>query len=59
MVRDWKMLARALSLDIPEGDVEKIVAPLDGLESSFRPLAENVPLLAEPAVVFFCPEEEQ
>lgn len=59
MPRDWKTLARALALDIPETDVERIAPALDSLESSFRPLAEEVPPLAEPAVIFLCPEDEQ
>jgi len=57
-MRDWKMLARALALDIPEPDLDKIKPALDALETSFRPLAANVPHLVEPAVVFSCPVEE-
>lgn len=58
MTRDWKSLARALDLGIPEADVEKVKPALDSLEESFRPLAANVPHLTEPAVVFLCPGEE-
>ena len=58
MTRDWNMLAQALSLDIPDPDLDKIKPALDALETSFRPLAANVGHLVEPAVVFFCPAEE-
>jgi hypothetical protein len=58
MTRDWNMLAQALSLDIPGPDLDKIKPALDALETSFRPLAANVPYLVEPALVFFCSSEE-
>ncbi|MDP2997610.1 MAG: hypothetical protein Q8N47_08980 [Bryobacterales bacterium] len=58
MTRDWKTLARALALDIPDPDLDKITPALDALETSFRPLAANVPHLVEPAVVFFCSTQE-
>ena len=59
MTRDWKLLAKALSLDIPDPDIEKITPPLDALEASFRPLAAAIPHEIEPAVVFLCPAEEE
>jgi len=58
MTRDWKLLAQALSLDIPDPDLEKITPALDALEVSFRPLADKVPHETDPAVLFFCHAEE-
>ena len=51
-------MAGALALDIPDPDLDKIKPALDALETSFRPLAANVPHLVEPAVVFFCSAQE-
>jgi hypothetical protein len=59
MTRDWHALARALALDIPEPDLDRIKPALDALETAFRPLAASVPHEVEPAVVFFCPAEEK
>jgi hypothetical protein len=55
---DWKALARARSLDIPDADLDRIVSPLDKLEQSFRPLAANIPPDVEPAVMFRAEEAE-
>lgn len=59
MTRDWHALARALALDIPEPDLDRIKPALDALEAAFRPLAGNVPHEVEPAVVFICDAGEQ
>jgi hypothetical protein len=54
---DWKSLAKARQLNIPEADLDRISAPLDGLEQAFRPLAGAIPHDAEPAVIFRAVED--
>jgi hypothetical protein len=55
---DWKSLAKARRLNIPEADIEKIASALDKLEEAFRPLAAAVPLEVEPAISFRAGEPE-
>jgi len=40
---DWKKIGAGLEPPIPEGDVDKIVGTLEGLEKSFRPLLRSIP----------------
>jgi hypothetical protein len=54
---DWKSLAKARQLNIPEPDLDRIAAPLDGLEQAFRPLAGTIPHETEPAVIFRAVED--
>ena len=49
---NWKALARARGLDIPEADLELLSARLDGLEEIFRPLVRALTFEQEPAAVF-------
>ncbi len=51
-MKDWLAIAKAQNLDIPEGDLEKITAPLDGLERAFRPLLKMLAPEAQPAAIF-------
>ncbi len=55
---DWKLLAAARGLGIPDAEMEKIVPVMDALEAGFRPLAAGIPPAAEPAVIFYCAPEE-
>lgn len=55
---DWKALAKARGLNIPDADLERIVSPLDKLEQSFRPLIEKIPHDLEPAITFRAGEPE-
>jgi hypothetical protein len=52
-MKNWKKLAEANDLRIPESDIEGIAASLDTLESAFRPLTKNIPDDVEPAVTFY------
>ncbi|HEY1239344.1 MAG TPA: hypothetical protein VGF16_02255 [Bryobacteraceae bacterium] len=56
---DWKAIARARGLAIPEADVEKIAPRLDALEAAFRPLAVKLTPDQEPAVVFHADPESE
>jgi hypothetical protein len=47
---DWKALARARGLNIPEEAVERIAPALDGLEDALRPLLTKLPHSTEPAI---------
>jgi hypothetical protein len=57
MNRDWKKIAEGFQLNIPDDAVEQAAAVLDRLEVVFRPLAQDIPVSASPAVVYRCPEE--
>jgi hypothetical protein len=47
---DWKALARARNLNIPEDAVERIAPALDGLEGALRPLLTKLTHSTEPAI---------
>ena len=51
-MKNWKLIAQANEFDIPEADLDRIAPVLDALEAAFRPLADNIPLETEPAIVF-------
>lgn len=55
--RDWKKIARASGLTIPDTALERIAQTLDGLEAAFRPLVRALPPETEPAVVFDADED--
>jgi hypothetical protein len=59
MTRDWKLVAKGLNLQIPEPDLEKIQATLQGLEVQFASLIKALPHETEPATIFPCSEEER
>jgi hypothetical protein len=50
--KDWKKIARASGLAIPDTSLERIAQSLDALEAGFRPLARALPPHIEPAVAF-------
>jgi len=54
---DFKAVARARGLDIPEADLDRIAATLEKLEALFGPLAADLPSLLEP-VTGICSREE-
>jgi len=56
---DWKLLAVARRLGMPDEELERSRPAMEALEAGFRPLARSVPLYLEPAVVFQCPPEDR
>jgi len=58
-MKDFRLVAAGYGLDIPEDELARISAVLDGLETAFRPLIKTIPLETEPAVTFACPPEER
>jgi|HubBroStandDraft_1064217.scaffolds.fasta_scaffold03975_2 hypothetical protein len=50
--KDWKKIARANGLSIPDAALERIAQSLDALETDFRPLVRALPPETEPAVSF-------
>jgi len=54
---DWKTLAAARGLAVPDAELERICAVLAGLETAFRPLVKTIPPETEPAPVFACAPE--
>jgi len=59
MSKDWKKIARASGLAIPDASLERIAQPLDALEADFRPLVRNLEPGAEPATAFRATEEDK
>ena len=57
-MKDWKLVAAGQGLRIPEEELARMSAVLDGLEAAFRPLVKTIPPDTEPAVTFACPPEE-
>ena len=63
-MRDWKAIAAATNLGIPEDKLDALVPTLATIEKAFRPLAREIPVETDPAFVFSpvrdeCPEEEK
>ena len=57
-MKDWKKIAEASELHIPEADFARITPALDTLEKSFRPLVASLPSTLEPTFIFDIPQEE-
>ncbi len=57
-MKDWKALAQARDLGIPAAELDRIVAPLQGLEETFRPLARGLTPEMEPATLFSAEDAE-
>jgi hypothetical protein len=51
-MKNWKKVAEAYDLRIPDADLERIAPSLDALELAFRPLTRNIPDEVEPAITF-------
>jgi len=51
-MKNWKKVAEAYDLRIPESDIEHITPSLDALAAAFRPLARSIPDDVEPAITF-------
>jgi len=58
MPKNWKAIAAALNVEIPDSEMERIQASLDSLDTAFQPLLSNLPHDTEPAVMFQCHTEE-
>lgn len=56
-MKNWKELAEALQLGIPDADVARIAPALDTLDAAFAPLRQGIPGDVEPAVTFRAVEE--
>jgi hypothetical protein len=52
-MKNWKKIAEASELRIPEPDLDRITPSLDALEATFRPLTKDIPHDVEPAVAFY------
>jgi len=49
---DWKKIARASGLAIPDDALDRIAQSIDVLAADFAPLARALPSDTEPATVF-------
>ena len=56
-MKNWKHIAEASNLNIPDADLERIRPSLEKLEVAFRPLVKTIPHETEPAVTFVIPPE--
>jgi hypothetical protein len=57
MATDWKKIAQARGLAIPERELERSAAVLDQMEIIFRPLVCSLPPEWDPALLFRAAEE--
>jgi len=57
-VKNFRLLAQALDLRVPSSELDKLAAPLEALEASFRPLIARLEADAEPAYLLLLPEED-
>ena len=51
-MKNWRILADAYGLGVPESELDRVVLPLDVLEKAFRPLAGSFPSDADSALIF-------
>jgi hypothetical protein len=58
-MKDWKAIAKAGAPEIPAGEMDRVVAPLEALEETFRPLVKDLPMDLEPAFALGVEEEGQ
>ena len=58
-MKNWKTLAEANGLGIPESDLDRVTIPLQGLEEAFRKLAASFPPDADSALIFEAAPEEK
>jgi hypothetical protein len=58
-MKDWKAIAKAGVPEIPAGEIDRVVGPLDALEETFRPLVKDLPMDLEPALALGVEEEGQ
>ena len=49
-MQDWKSIASAKDVGIPDADLDGIVSVLESLEAAFRPLVVTIPRDVEPAI---------
>ena len=52
-MKNWKKIAEASELRIPEPDLDRIAPALDALDAAFRPQTKNIPDDVEPAISFY------
>ena len=51
-MKDWRAIAKAGGLEIGDQELDRIAAPLQALEETFRPLAKGLKAEDEPATGF-------
>jgi hypothetical protein len=51
-MKNWKILAEANGLGIPESEIERVLVPLQGLEEAFRKIATSFPADTDSALIF-------
>jgi hypothetical protein len=56
-VKDFRSIAKACGLDVPDRELDRIVAPLESLELAFRPLVQGLKAEHEPATAFCAAED--
>lgn len=58
MSKDWKKIAKASGLSIPDASLDRIAQTLDSLEADLRPLLRAVPAETDPAPIFRAAAED-
>ena len=57
-MKNWQEISHAMNLDIPDEQLVRIAASLDGLESAFAPLRTGIESGTDPASIFRTAVEE-
>ena len=52
LMKNWKLLTEASGLEIPDSEIDRLIAPLEGLDASFRKIAFSFPADTDSAQVF-------
>lgn len=55
---DWKMMARAIGLEMSDEDLKRTVAPLASLQTAFQSASATLTPANDPAVVFDPAQED-
>lgn len=57
-MKNWRAIASASGLGIPEADMDRVVPVLEALDATFQPLIRTIPHDLEPAIIFHLNSEE-
>jgi hypothetical protein len=58
-MKNWRALAEAGGLAIPAQEMDRIIAPLEALEETFRPLVDDLTPDQEPCTQFRAAEDAE
>ena len=51
-MRDWKLIAKASGLELPDAEMDRLVTTLEKLDETFRSAVQGLHSVLEPATTF-------